>query len=218
MPPRCATRTLQRAFHEIESVSIRSFRCFKTEKLFCSETERLFLGQSVAMFAPVLDNAIRKLAMLDAATDLTDLPPETCPLVPGAEADRWHLPLNADFDLRFSWLYGAAERVEIVRHVCDLEERRSRRRGVTYPSAGEILCLEFLQPRHISIARLSRATGITRYRLRRLTKDQVRFRPDDARAIARQLATTSEFWLNLDAGHGRALRREALAGAIGSGR
>lgn len=196
---------------------IQSFRCFKTERLFCSTTDKLFLGQAVEMFEPILDTAMRKLAMLDSAVQLADLPPESCPLIAGDQKDFWILSLPERFDLRFTWRDGAAHDVEIVRHVCPIGRRAGGRPGVVFPNPGDILRLEFLRPRGLSIARAARNFGLSRYRMRNLALGQAPIRRTHAEVFGREFGTTTDFWLNLEKGYHRALRREALVSTLPDG-
>ena len=95
-------------------MAIRSFRCSDTERLFCSETERLFEGRGVARFRSVQRPALRKLAMLHAAVEIGDVAHPAGVLSPGPAAPCWMLRLDDEFDLRFRWLDGGAEDVEIT--------------------------------------------------------------------------------------------------------
>lgn len=62
---------------------------------------------------------------------------------------------------------------------------------------GEILQEEFLAPLGISAAGLARAIHVPTNRITRLVNGQASVTPDTALRLARVLATTPEFWLNL---------------------
>lgn len=96
-------------------MAIRSFRCSETERLFCSETERLFEGREVVRFRSILRPALRKLAMLHAATEIRDVA-QPAGLLEAAPTDPcWKLSVDDEFELHFRWADGHAEDVEIIR-------------------------------------------------------------------------------------------------------
>jgi len=69
-----------------------------------------------------------------------------------------------------------------------------KNRRPTHP--GTILKEMYLEPRNVSIASLSRATGISRKHLSRLVHGHVKVSPEVAMKLAAAFDTTPELWLN----------------------
>jgi proteic killer suppression protein len=88
---------------------IRSFRD--------KRTEALFLGDRVPAFQAIRAAALRKLDMLDAATDLRDLRSPSgnrLEALMGDRAGQHSIRLNDRWRICFVWRDGGSEDVEIV--------------------------------------------------------------------------------------------------------
>jgi toxin HigB-1 len=88
---------------------IRSFRC--------AETERLFLRNPVPRFKAIERQALRKLALLDAAPDmrtLGTLPGTRLEKLRGNRMGQFSIRINDQWRICFEWRNGHAYRVEIV--------------------------------------------------------------------------------------------------------
>ena len=89
---------------------IRSFRC--------SETEKVFQRQHSRKLPQVIQRvAMRKLWMLDAATDLNDLrvpPSNLLEALHGERKGRHSIRINRQWRVCFRWRAGDAHSVEIV--------------------------------------------------------------------------------------------------------
>ena len=88
---------------------IRSFRC--------AETQRLFLRESVLRFKTIERTALRKLDLLDAATDLrtlATLPGNRLEQLKGDRKGQHSIRINDQWRICFEWRAGDAYKVEIV--------------------------------------------------------------------------------------------------------
>src|SRR5262249_1169614 len=89
---------------------IRSWRDRDTERLYQRERSRRFPPE-------ILEVALRKLKMLNAAVGIDDLlkPPSTRPeKVKGDRAGQWSIAINKQWRICFRWNAGIADDVEIV--------------------------------------------------------------------------------------------------------
>ncbi|CAA7622894.1 type II toxin-antitoxin system RelE/ParE family toxin [Magnetospirillum sp. SS-4] len=81
------------------------------------ETERLFRTGASKRFAAIANAALRKLDMLDAATELQDLsspPGNRLETLEGDRKGQHSIRINDQWRLCFVWRDGAAHRVEIA--------------------------------------------------------------------------------------------------------
>ncbi len=88
---------------------IRSFRC--------TETESLFRRHSVRRFKAIERSALRKLDMLDAASDirmLSTLPGSRLERLKGNRKGQYSIRVNDQGRIWFAWRDGHAYEVEIV--------------------------------------------------------------------------------------------------------
>lgn len=88
---------------------IRGFRCRETRRLFESGRSR--------GYASIADRAMRKLAMLDAATQLCDLgaiPGNRLETLKGDRAGQHSIRINDQFRICFVWTAHGPTDVEIV--------------------------------------------------------------------------------------------------------
>jgi proteic killer suppression protein len=87
-------------------------RSFKDKR-----TEALYQGETVAAFQSIKAVALRKLDMLDAATQLADLrspPGNRLEALAGNRRGQHSIRINDQWRLCFLWREQAAEQVEIV--------------------------------------------------------------------------------------------------------
>ncbi|HEU0216538.1 MAG TPA: type II toxin-antitoxin system RelE/ParE family toxin [Stellaceae bacterium] len=80
-------------------------------------TEALFRGEAVRAFRSIEAVAVRKLDMLDAATQLFDLrapPGNRLEALRGDRRGQHSIRINDQWRICFVWRDGAAEQVEIV--------------------------------------------------------------------------------------------------------
>lgn len=88
---------------------IRSFRC--------AETAQLFGRESVRRFKAIERQALRKLDLLDAASDmrtLSALPGNRLEQLKGSRKGQYSIRINDHWRLCFEWRNGHAYKVEIV--------------------------------------------------------------------------------------------------------
>ncbi|NGQ89777.1 type II toxin-antitoxin system RelE/ParE family toxin [Rhodobacter sp. HX-7-19] len=81
------------------------------------DTERLFRLERVVRFQAVERVALRKLAMLDAATRIEDLrapPGNRLEALRGDRAGQWSIRVNDQWRLCFRWRDGNASDVELT--------------------------------------------------------------------------------------------------------
>ena len=91
---------------------------FVTIKSFaCADTERLFSGTRVKLFVNIEAVAIRKLAMLNRAASLDDLrvpPGNRLEALKGDRAGQHSIRVNDQFRVCFRWTAEGPEDVEVV--------------------------------------------------------------------------------------------------------
>ncbi|MDH4872749.1 type II toxin-antitoxin system RelE/ParE family toxin [Pseudomonas sp. BN515] len=88
---------------------IRSFRC--------PDTEHLFVHGTTKKWASIKDVAVRKLTMLDAATDIRDLnspPGNNLEALKGNRQGQHSIRINEKYRICFVWSTTGPEHVEIV--------------------------------------------------------------------------------------------------------
>ena len=80
------------------------------------DTERLYNLERVRRFAPIEGVALRKLTMLDAASELRDLqtPGNRLEALKGNRNGQYSIRINDRWRVCFAWVDGNAEGVEIV--------------------------------------------------------------------------------------------------------
>jgi addiction module HigA family antidote len=66
---------------------------------------------------------------------------------------------------------------------------------------GEILLEEFIKPMELSLASVSRATGIPASRLTEITKQRRSITAETALRLSKFLGTSAAFWVGLQAEH-----------------
>lgn len=83
----------------------------------CQDTRALFEGMRVARFVNIELTAVRKLAMLDAATELRDLrspPGNRLEALRGDRAGQHSIRINGQWRICFIWTEDGPRNVEIV--------------------------------------------------------------------------------------------------------
>ena len=87
------------------------------ESFKCKDTEDLFHGVRVARFANIAASALRKLAILHRAMDLSDLrvpPGNRLEPLYGDRAGQFSIRINDQWRICFKWQEGHAFNVEII--------------------------------------------------------------------------------------------------------
>ncbi|WP_265594248.1 HigA family addiction module antitoxin [Haloferula sp. BvORR071] len=79
---------------------------------------------------------------------------------------------------------------------------------------GEILLEEFIKPMELSLAAVSRATGIPPSRLTEITKCRRSITAESALRLAKFFGTSAAFWVGLQAEHDLEEAQRALGAAI----
>jgi addiction module HigA family antidote len=88
---------------------------------------------------------------------------------------------------------------------------------------GEILLEEFIRPMELSLASVSRATGIPASRLTEITKSRRRITAETALRLAKFFGTSAAFWIGLQSEHdleeaerefGKKIEREVTSLAV----
>jgi len=90
---------------------IRNFRCEKTE--------RLFRRERVNDFVNIASVALRRLASLEAAEEVSDLlipPGNRLERLKGNREGQYSIRINDQYRVCFTWKDGNAEDVEITNH------------------------------------------------------------------------------------------------------
>jgi proteic killer suppression protein len=89
---------------------IKSFRCKETEKIYHGKYARKFPCE-------IQQRAMRKLVMLDASRNISDLripPSNRLESLCGDRSDQWSIRINDQYRICFVWADGGADAVEIV--------------------------------------------------------------------------------------------------------
>lgn len=87
-------------------------------------------------------------------------------------------------------------------------------RSVAYPTPGEILRHEFLDPLGISQYRLSKAIEVPQDRISKIVNGERSVTADTALRLARYFGTSEDFWMKLQMDHDKAVARDALADTL----
>ena len=83
----------------------------------CKDTENLYAGRNPAKFNAFRAQAERKLQMLDAAEDISDLrspPGNRLEKLSGNRLGQWSIRINSQWRICFEWQDNAAWNVAIV--------------------------------------------------------------------------------------------------------
>ena len=79
---------------------------------------------------------------------------------------------------------------------------------------GEILLEEFIKPMELSLAAVSRATGIPASRLTEITKCRRSSTAETALRLAKYFGTSAAFWIGLQAEHDLEVAERAVGAKI----
>lgn len=79
---------------------------------------------------------------------------------------------------------------------------------------GEILLEEFIRPMELSLATVSRATGIRASRLTEITKCRRSLSAETALRLAKYFGTSAAFWIGLQAEHDLEVAERAVGEKI----
>ena len=81
---------------------------------------------------------------------------------------------------------------------------------------GEMLREEFLIPLGLTAGKLAKACNVPRTRIERIVNEEMGISADTAVRLARVLAASAEFWLNLQARYDLLIARRALGKQVES--
>jgi addiction module HigA family antidote len=84
-------------------------------------------------------------------------------------------------------------------------------RQVPYPTPGEILHKEFLEPLGITQYRLAKALGVSQARIGQIVAGQRAVTADTGLRLSRYFGTSDGFWTGLQLDYETAMARERLA-------
>ena len=87
-------------------------------------------------------------------------------------------------------------------------------RTVPYPTPGEILLHEFLEPMGISQYRLAKSIGVPQRRIGQIVSGDRAVTADTALRLSRFFGTSDGFWLGLQMDHDAAKARDDLADTL----
>lgn len=79
---------------------------------------------------------------------------------------------------------------------------------------GEILLEEFIKPMELSLASVSRATGIPASRLTEITKGRRSITAETALRLAKYFGTSAGFWIGLQSEHDLEVAERAMGAKI----
>ena len=84
-------------------------------------------------------------------------------------------------------------------------------RTVPYPTPGEILLEEFLQPMGITQYRLAKEIGVPQRRIGEIVVGKRAVTADTGLRLSQFFGTTEGFWTGLQDDHDRAMTKDAIA-------
>jgi addiction module HigA family antidote len=84
------------------------------------------------------------------------------------------------------------------------------KREVPYPTPGDVLMEEFLNPMGISMYRLAKDIGVSQQRIGEIAAGQRAVTVDTGLRLARFFGTTDEFWTGLQLDYDTAVAKEDI--------
>jgi addiction module HigA family antidote len=88
---------------------------------------------------------------------------------------------------------------------------RNTMRTVPYPTPGEILIEEFLNPMEITQYRLAKEIGVSQRRIGEIVTGKRAVTADTGLRLSRFFGTSGGFWTGLQDDHDRAVAKDSLA-------
>ena len=102
----------------LQGSKLPSWRLHLIVTFACKETERIWNRQPSRAFPPEIQRtALRKLLMIDAAVDITDLrvpPGNRLEMLKGGRAGQYSIRINNQWRICFEWRDGRAFDVEVL--------------------------------------------------------------------------------------------------------
>jgi len=186
---------------------VRSFRDRDTEKLFHRERPR-------RLPASVRRTALRKLAVLNAATDLADLR-----VPPGNRLEKLAGDREGQCSIRINDQWRSASSGGTVTRTMSRSRTTTKARA-TMPGKlppvhpGEVLLEEFLLPLGISQYRLAKDTGVPPRRINEIVHGKRAITADTALRLSRFFGTSEPFWLNLQTQYDLEVAKDRLGSRL----
>jgi addiction module HigA family antidote len=87
-------------------------------------------------------------------------------------------------------------------------------RTVPYPTPGEILLEEFLQPMGISQYRLAKEIGVSQRRIGEIVAGKRGITADTGLRLSRYFGTSESFWTGLQLDYDQAVAKDSLADVL----
>lgn len=178
----------------------------------CKRTKNLFQRRPVLGWGSIEAAAMRKLAMLHAAVSLEDLrapPANRLESLSGRRLGQYSIRVNRQYRVCFTWTPVGPAQVEIIDY-----HQETPMRSVPYPTPGDILLHEFLEPLGLSQYRLAKAIDVPQDRISKIVNGERAITADTALRLSRFFGTSDKFWLALQVDHDAAVAQVALADTL----
>ncbi|MFT4196750.1 MAG: HigA family addiction module antitoxin [Pseudoxanthomonas sp.] len=89
-------------------------------------------------------------------------------------------------------------------------------RKIPYPTPGEILLHEFMEPMGLSMYAVAKAIGVPQGRIGEIIAGRRTVTADTGLRLSRYFGTSDGFWIGLQADHDTAVARDKLAKTLAS--